>query len=43
MDLDYDRSLSTGNGTAYSLLWATLDVEFSAAVPHVDHFGWTCK
>ncbi len=40
MKLDYDCSYQTGNGTAYSLLWATLDVQFSAAVPHLDHFGW---
>jgi subtilisin-like proprotein convertase family protein len=40
MNLDYDCSFQTGNGTAYSLLWSTLDVEFSAAVPHVDHFSW---
>jgi len=40
MNLDYDCSYQTGNGTAYSLLWATLDVEFSAAVPHLDHFAW---
>lgn len=40
MDLDYDCTLQSPNGTIQSLEWATLDVQFSAVVPHLDHFGW---
>ena len=40
MDLDYDCTLQSPNGTIQSLEWATLDVQFSAIVPHLDHFGW---
>lgn len=40
MDLDYDCTLQSPNGMIQSLEWATLNVQFSAAVPHFDHFGW---
>ena len=40
MNLDYDCTLQSPNGTIQSLEWATLDVQFAAVVPQLDHFGW---
>ncbi|HVV71563.1 MAG TPA: C1 family peptidase, partial [Verrucomicrobiae bacterium] len=40
MNLDYDCTLQSANGPIQTLEWATLDVQFSAAVPRLDHFGW---
>jgi hypothetical protein len=40
MDLNYDCALQSTTGPIQSLEFATLDVQFTAVVPRLDHFGW---